>query len=249
MESNQEAAVFHYDPETLLYFGSGYAHLGPTGDVQLPAFSTAVAPGDTPAGKVARATAIENGRATAWDLIDDHRSTPFYATSDGSQYVIGDPVNGAATWDGVGEVPAGLTPLAKPDGCYVWDGAQWSFDIASARVAAAAAIDARCDEVLAGPFSYNGHQFAADIASIQRLASVMSLASIAKLANEAYSVTWPSVSGDDVQLDADGVMALGMAAANRLPVVQAVARQLKTLISAAGDEASLAAIVWPQQGA
>lgn len=239
MESKEAVAVHHFDPATLVYAGSSTAYIGPAGDRQVPAFAMLDAAPDAPAGHVARATSIEGG---SWEVVQDYRSTPIYRTADGSRYEIGS----SSTWNGIGDMPSEFTTLPKPDGCYVWDGSSWAFDIASARAAAMAAVDKKRDDVLASPFVYRESRFSADAGAIAQIASMAQLAAVAKLAEKPYMVIWTSVDSVDVTLDADGMVGLAMAAAERQPVAYQVAAQLKSRIAEAQDEAALAAIVWPQ---
>ncbi|MDN7916130.1 DUF4376 domain-containing protein [Burkholderia cepacia] len=244
MESKEAVAVHHFDPATLVYAGSSVAYIGPAGDRQVPAFAMLDAAPDAPAGHVARATSIEGG---TWEVVQDHRSTPIYRTADGSRYEIGVSDTRSAAWDGLGDMPAEFTTLPKPDGCYVWDGSSWTFDIASARAAATAAVDKNRDEVLASPFVYRGSRFSADAGTIAQIASMAQLAAVAKLAEQPYTAIWTSVDGVDVTFDAEGMVGLAMSAAKRQPAAYQVAAQLKSRIAEAQDEAALAAIVWPQQ--
>ncbi|MDS0794711.1 DUF4376 domain-containing protein [Burkholderia pseudomultivorans] len=243
MEDNGVVAIHHFDPSTLVYVGSGVAYIGPAGDCQVPAFAMLDAAPEAPAGYVARATSIDSGK---WEVVEDYRSTPIYRTADGSRYEFGSSDARSAAWDGIGAMPAEFTSLTKPDGCYVWDGLSWKFDIAAARTAAASAIDRKRDEVLASPFLYGDHQFNADAGSIAQVAALAQLAAVAKLAGEAYSAVWTSADGVDVTFDADGMVGLAMAAAARQPAAYQTATQLKNQIAEAQDEAALAAIAWPQ---
>ncbi|OXI36782.1 DUF4376 domain-containing protein [Burkholderia aenigmatica] len=239
MESKEAVAVHHFDPATLVYAGSSTAYIGPAGDRQVPAFAMLDAAPDAPAGHVARATSIEGG---SWEVVQDFRSTPIYRKADGSRYEIGS----SSAWNGIGDMPAEFTALPKPDGCYVWDGSSWAFDIASARAAATVAVDQKRDDVLASPFVYLDSRFSADAGAIAQIASMAQLAAVAKLAEKPCTVIWTSVDGVDITLDADGMVGLAMAAAERQPAAYQVAAQLKTRIAEAQDEAALAAIVWPQ---
>ncbi|MCA8059484.1 DUF4376 domain-containing protein [Burkholderia cepacia] len=243
MSDHDTTTIYHFDPETLVFTGSGPALTGPAGDVQLPAFSSTISPGDVPAGKVARATSIEG---MEWVLVDDSRTTPMYRTADGVPYDLGAMLPGGERWNGFGGIPASLTALAKPVGHYAWNGTSWAFDLASARAAAVAAVDARREEVLASPFAYNGNSFSSDAGAISRIASMAQLATVAKLAGQPYTAIWSAVDGSNVELDADGTVALAMAAAARQPSAYQVAAQLKSQIAEAQDEATLAAIAWPQ---
>ncbi|WP_321821226.1 MULTISPECIES: DUF4376 domain-containing protein [unclassified Burkholderia] len=243
MESKQAVAVHHFDPNSLVYAGSSVAYIGPAGDCQVPAFAMLEAAPEAPAGSVARATSIVDG---TWEIVRDWRSTPVYRIVDGSRYEFRTSDARSAAWDGIGDMPAEFTALQKPDGFYTWDGAAWAFDIVTARAAATAAVDAKRAEVLASPFEYGGNRFSADVGSITQIAAMAQLAAVAKLAEQPYTVIWTSVDGVDVTLDADGMVGLAMAAAARQPAAYQIATQLKSEIVAAGDEAALAAIVWPQ---
>ncbi|MCW3583832.1 DUF4376 domain-containing protein [Burkholderia cenocepacia] len=243
MSDHDTTTIYHFDPETLVFTGSGLALTGPAGDVQLPAFSSTIAPGDIPAGKVARAASIE---CTEWVLVDDNRTTPVYRTADGTSYHLGDPLADGVVWGGLGDIPVTLTTVPKPAGHYAWNGSDWVFDLPAARAAAAAAVDEKRDEVLASPFAYDGKSFSADAAAISHIASMAQLATVAKLAGQPYTAIWSTIDGTSVELDADGMVALAMAAATRQPSIYQVAAQLKSRIAEAQDEAALAAIVWPQ---
>ncbi|HEY2605033.1 MAG TPA: DUF4376 domain-containing protein [Paraburkholderia sp.] len=236
-------SIYHFDPVRLFYTGSSDAHIGPMGDVQLPAFSTLGSPGDVPAGKVAIATSIHGD---GWAFVDDNRAVPIYRTADGSLYEFGSPLPASTAWSGIGDVPPGLTVMPKPDGCYTWDGSNWVFDLTLARAAASAEIEAKRLAALASPFAYGDHQFNADTGSIAQIASMAQLAAVAKVTAQPYSAIWTAVDGTDVPLDEDGVIALAMAAAARQPAIQQIAARLKAQIAAAQDEEALAAVAWPQ---
>ncbi|WP_321883616.1 DUF4376 domain-containing protein [Burkholderia cepacia] len=242
--SNQDTTtIYHFDPETLVFTGSGTALIGPAGDIQLPAFSSTIGPGEVPAGKVARAASIE---CSNWSFVDDNRTTPVFMTADGARYALNSPLPDGSRWDGLGEIPGSLTTSAKPAGHFTWDGAKWVFDLGTARLYANAAVDAKRDEVLASPFVYDGNRFSSDAGSISHIASMAQLAAVAKLANQPYTAIWSTVDGGNVELDADGTVALAMAAAARQPSAYQIAAQLKGKIAEAEDEAALAAITWPQ---
>ncbi|MBJ9752717.1 DUF4376 domain-containing protein [Burkholderia cepacia] len=243
MSDHDTTTIYHYDPETLAFTGSGPAPIGPAGDIQVPAFSSTISPGNVPAGKVARAASIE---CAEWVLVDDNRATTVYRTSDGSTYHLGDPLANGLVWNGLGDIPATLTTSPKPAGHYAWNGSDWVFDLPAARAAAVAAVDEKRDEVLASPFVYDGNSFSADAAAISHIASMAQLATVAKLAGQPYTAIWSTIDGTSVELDADGMVALAMAAATRQPSIYQVASQLKSSIAEAQDEAALAAIVWPQ---
>ncbi|RQZ25143.1 DUF4376 domain-containing protein [Burkholderia sp. Bp9017] len=243
MESKEAVAVHHFDPNSLVYAGSSVAYIGPAGDCQVPAFAMLEAAPEAPSGSVARATSIDGG---TWEIVRDWRSTAVYRIADGSRYEFGASDARFAAWDGIGDMPAGFTEQQKPDGYYAWDGTAWAFDIVAARAAAVAAVDAKRADVLASPFQYGDNRFNADAGSITQIAAMAQLATVAKLAEQPYTAIWTSADGVDVMLDADGMVGLAMAAAARQPAAYQIATQLKSQIAAAGDEAALAAIVWPQ---
>lgn len=243
MENKEAVPIYHFDPSDLVYTGFSTAHIGPAGDVQVPAFAMLDAPPKAPAGYVTRATSIVGG---SWAFVRDWRSTPVYRVVDGSQCEFGTSDAHSAEWDGIGDMPASFTELQKPDGFCAWNGAAWAFDVVAARAAAVAAVDVKRDEVLASPFVYGENRFNADPGSIAQIAAMAQLATVAKLAEQPYEAIWTSADGVDVMLDADGMVGLAMAAAARQPAVYQTATQLKNQIAVAVDEAALAAIVWPQ---
>ncbi|QTD89476.1 DUF4376 domain-containing protein [Burkholderia anthina] len=243
MESRNETPVYHFDPNSLVYTGVSAAHIGPAGDCHVPAFATLERAPEAVAGCVARATSIDGG---TWEIVRDWRSTPIFRVSDGSRYEFGPSDARSAAWDGLGDMPASFTELPRPDGFYAWDGTAWTFDIVAARAAAAAFVDAKRAEVLASPFEYGEHRFSADAGSLTQIAAMAQLATVAKLASQPYTAIWTSADGVDVPLDAEGMVGLAMAVAARQPAAYQIATQLKKQVAAAGDEAALAAIVWPQ---
>ncbi|MDS0859956.1 DUF4376 domain-containing protein [Burkholderia pseudomultivorans] len=235
--------IYHFDPNDLAYTGFSTTHVGPAGDVQVPAFAMLDAPPEAPAGYVARATSIVGG---CWEIVRDWRSTAVYRIADGSQYEFGTSDARSPAWDGIGDIPASFTEVQKPNGFYAWNGTAWEFDVVAARAAAVADVEAKRAEVLVSPFEYDGHRFNADAGSVAQIASMAQLATVAKLAKQPYTAIWTSADGVDVILDADGMVGLAMAAAARQPAAYQIATQLKNQIEAASDEAALAAIVWPQ---
>lgn len=237
--------VYHFDPVTLLYTGSSDAHIGPKGDMQLPAFSSLVSPGDIPIGKVAQAQSVSDGTAAGWRLVDDHRDEAIFLTSDGSRYEFGAPLLGVAGWNGLGDIPDGLTTMEKPSGSYSWSGNGWVFDLNLARSAALAAVNAKLVEVLSAPFTYNGQQFAADPASLSQWAAKASLAAVAKQTGQSYMTVCVAIDGSVVELDADGMIALAMAAAAREPAAHKTAQQLRAQIAVADTQAMLGGVTWP----
>ncbi|MGS0980653.1 DUF4376 domain-containing protein [Burkholderia glumae] len=236
--------VYHFDDVTGVYTGVGFALVGPAGDVQVPAFSTLVEPPAVQDGYIARSGVDASGR-TAWAAVRDLRAVPVYRVSDGSVVRLGDTIAEGAVWTGVGELPPTLTSLPRPTEACVWQSGAWVVDLAQAKAAKVAAINAERDQRQGAPFSFNGKEFGADAASISRITSAASLAALARAAGSAYSVDLPAVDGADVTLDADGVTALAGALTAAVSAVFDTARKLKAEIDAASSVAELDAIAWP----
>ncbi|WP_186071758.1 DUF4376 domain-containing protein [Burkholderia gladioli] len=237
-------SVYHFDDVTGVYTGVGFALLGPAGDVQVPAFSTLVAPPVCQDGYIAQA-AVDAAGSVVWAAVRDLRAVPVYRVTDGSLVRLGDTITEGSAWTGLGELPPTLTTLPRPTEACVWQSGAWVVDLAQAKAAKVAAINAERDQRQGAPFSFNGKEFGADAASISRITSAASLAALARAAGSAYSVDLPAVDGADVTLDADGVTALAGALTAAVSAVFDTARKLKAEIDAASSVAELDAIAWP----
>ena len=75
---------------------------------------------------------------------------------------------------------------------------------------------------------------------------------IAKVSNLPYSVTWTMLDNTTVTLDADGMIAMGLAVLSHVNACHDRARQLRTAIESAANMAELLAIDvtagWPSLG-
>ncbi|MBW5285787.1 DUF4376 domain-containing protein [Burkholderia gladioli] len=236
--------VYHFDDATGVYTGSGLALRGPAGDIQVPAFSTLVAPLVCQDGYIAQAAVGATG-AVLWAAVRDLRAVPVYRVLDGSVVRLGEEIAEGAVWTGLGELPPTLTTLPRPTEVCVWQNGAWVVDLAQAKAAKVATINAERDRCQGTPFSFNGKKFGVDVASISRITSAASLAALARAAGSTYSVDLPAVDGADVTLDADGVIALASALTAAVSAVFDTARKLKAEIDAASSVAELDAIAWP----
>jgi len=102
-------------------------------------------------------------------------------------------------------------------------------------------IDRARDEALHGGFTLNDNVFDSDAKSIQRISA------IATLAQMDNTFTTPYITKDNttIQLDAEAIAELGMAAAAHEAAYVFLARELKDQVLAATTLAEVDAVVWP----
>ncbi|MDQ2820678.1 MAG: DUF4376 domain-containing protein [Pseudomonadota bacterium] len=93
-----------------------------------------------------------------------------------------------------------------------------------------------------GGFEYDGSIY--DVDNTHVTGAVL-LASLAKSAGAPYSETWTLFDDTTRDLDADQVIALGIALGQRVSEIYATARSLRDQIAAATTGAEIDAIKWP----
>lgn len=107
--------------------------------------------------------------------------------------------------------------------------------IARARVKAARSVAERSN------FMYNGNMYQVDKL---RIPSAVILALTAKLANQPYTTTWTTANNLPVLLDADGMIALGVAQGNHISNIFDTGRNLYTAIENAATKEEVDSINW-----
>lgn len=239
--AQDQTTIFHSDPSTGEYVGTGIAFIGPAGDIQVPAFAAINSPPDVPEGFVARRSGpVNEAGECEWEIIQDWRGTQLYRTADGSMVDFADL---RETWSGLGDLPPGLTDTPRPSSSYIWDSG-WRFDIDLAKAVRTAEIDAERVSRESGSFGYQGKYFAADTDAERRMVSAAQMASVALSTGRAFSMTWPALDGSQVELDANGVVDLVMALAAHRDNCARMANELKAAVEKAQTEAELATVVW-----
>lgn len=111
-DSDRIIIIYNLSADTSEYIGKGDcfipAHTG------LPAWSTDIAPPDTPASYVA----VFNNNDQKWSVVEDHRGKTVYDIQTGQAISVGL----------LGALPDNVVSVV-PDGSYVkWDGKAWEHD-------------------------------------------------------------------------------------------------------------------------
>lgn len=104
------------------------------------------------------------------------------------------------------------------------------------------AIKAARAVAVQGNFMYDGGSYQADMA---RINGAVQLAVLAKASGEAYSETWTLTDNTTRQLDADQVVALGVALGQFVSGVYATGRALRAQVNQAETIEAVNAIGWP----
>lgn len=239
-----ETIIYHCDPATGEFLGSGPAYVGPAGDVQVPAFASVTPPPGGPEGQVAVMLGVPDpvDHSCQWAVVTDWRGTALYRTADGTAFEFG---QGDLAWHGLGDLPEQLTSEPRPSAFHVWAADAWTFDLVLARAAKVAEINAERARREVATFPYAGKRFDASDQSEKRIVSATQLASLAKTAGRAFTMAWTAADNTEVELDADALVDLALALAAYRDGCHRAAKLLKDAAATAGDEAALAAIVWP----
>ncbi|WP_416053143.1 DUF4376 domain-containing protein [Cupriavidus basilensis] len=239
-----ETVIYHCDPATGEFLGSGAAYIGPAGDVQVPAFATVTPSPECPEGHVAVMVGAPDpiDHTCQWAVVMDWRGEALYSTADGSAFEFG---LGTLAWHGLGDLPEQLTSEPRPSAFHIWLEGAWTFDLVLARAAKVAEINAERARREVTTFPYAGKRFDADEQSEKRIVSATQLASLAKNAGRAFSMAWTAADNTEVELDADALVDLALALAAHRDGCHRTAKLLKDVAAVAGDEAALAAITWP----
>jgi len=95
-----------------------------------------------------------------------------------------------------------------------------------------------------GGFTYNGAVFDSDETSVRRITGAVTLAMIAQSTGEPYSETWILADNSTMQLDAQGVIGLGVAMGAHVKALFARSVAARIEVEAATTKAQLDAIVW-----
>ncbi|QOK96586.1 tail fiber assembly protein [Ralstonia pseudosolanacearum] len=121
--------IHHYDHMTGEWLKPGTADDNPLepDSPLIPAYATPAEPPAATEGSVALyldagGTAARNWWEGAWQVRADFRAAPLYRTADGAVYDY------SGAYQGIGPLPAELTPLARPSAAHIWDGAAWQLD-------------------------------------------------------------------------------------------------------------------------
>src|SRR5690606_22388027 len=97
-----------------------------------------------------------------WVLKDDHRKSDLYQTADGSKYELEREVEGLS-YDGIGPVPAWLTPQERPSKHHNWIDGAWVLDVAAeledAKIDKLRELDLARDQALVAGFTHNGNTY------------------------------------------------------------------------------------------
>jgi hypothetical protein len=93
-------------------------------------------------------------------------------------------------------------------------------------------------------FLYNGVLFDSDPVSMQRITGAVSLAMLAQAAGEPFSQTWTVADNSTVELDAAGMLAVGVALGTHISAIFEKARDKRAAIALAATADELDAITW-----
>ncbi len=121
--------IHHYDHITGEWLKPGTADDNPLepDSPLIPAYATATEPPAATEGSVAlyldaAGAASRNWWEGAWQVQADFRTAPLYRTADGAVYDY------SGAYQGIGPLPADLTPLARPSAAHIWGGEGWQLD-------------------------------------------------------------------------------------------------------------------------
>lgn len=133
---------------------------------------------------------------------------------------------------------------ACPSPAYSWDEAtgSYTYDLARARQAKRDEINAARDAALYDGFMWGGHRFDSDPLSQARVQGGVQLAQIA---GSDFTIDWTLFDNSVITLTGEEMIQVGLAMGHFIQQVFSTGRQLKALIDAATDQASLEAITWP----
>jgi hypothetical protein len=95
-----------------------------------------------------------------------------------------------------------------------------------------------------GGFTLNGQVFDSDAISQSRIQGAVLLATLATSAGLPYSITWTLADNTTVDLDAQGMMAVGIALGQHVSGSHSKARELRAQIEAAESKEALDSIEW-----
>lgn len=95
-----------------------------------------------------------------------------------------------------------------------------------------------------GGFLYNGVLFDSDTTSVQRITGSVTLAMLAQSMGLPYSQNWILADNTTMELDAQGMMAVGIALGMHVKAVFDRSIAVRVEIEAATSAAQLDAIVW-----
>lgn len=122
--------------------------------------------------------------------------------------------------------------------------------LADAKTELRARINAERDRQETLPFTYLGKRFDADERSVSRIMGAVQAAQAALAAGAPFSVDWACADNTTLTLDAQQMLALQVALAQRVRAVHMHARALKADVDAAASLDDLAAIDittgWPE---
>ncbi len=121
--------IHHYDHMTGEWLKPGTADDNPLepDSPLIPAYATPNEPPAVTEGSVAlyldaAGAAARNWWEGTWLVRADFRGAPLYRTADGAVYDY------SGAYQGIGPLPADLTPQARPSAAHIWDGAAWQLD-------------------------------------------------------------------------------------------------------------------------
>lgn len=114
--------------------------------------------------------------------------------------------------------------------------------IDSARGRAWIAVKAARAAAESGNFTYDGGEYQINVGQVN---GGVTMAMLAKSAGQPYSVTWTLADNTRRDLDADGMIALGVTMGQHIDAIYATGRQLRDQIDAATTIEAVEAIAWP----
>lgn len=128
--------IYNYSSLTGEFLDAGTADVSPMDPVGedgsqvfiVPGFATPTVPPDAVEGKVRMyrnqaGIPPQNWQSGGWSNVVDYRGAPIYSTADGSVFTP----NGSG-YQGIGDLPAGLTDEVRPSAAHVWKDDEWQVD-------------------------------------------------------------------------------------------------------------------------
>jgi len=115
------------------------------------------------------------------------------------------------------------TELAPPNPHMVFDGEAWVESGDQYKIAVEAAKEekrALLNEVrnqkMAFGFEFDGKQYDSDAASVQKINGASTMALIAKMQDQPFGMKWTAKDNTEIEFDAEGMIALGVACASHV---------------------------------
>lgn len=134
----------------------------------------------------------------------------------------------------------------KPEGTYVWDSKtrQWVDErtLEETKTQKWEAIKETRSKEEYKPFTYDGCLFDANVTKIT---AASQLAFMAKVTGQPFAMNWTLFDNSVKELDADAMMAVGLALGQHVDSVYNIARQLRDAINAAQTKEEVELVAWP----